>query len=295
MAVLLKEEGERAVAARVRFIDDLRARQKRAELTTKRLASMMHVDASYPSHVFSGRHRPSREFAARADQVLGAGGQLLRLYEDYELERDGPRPGVPATATVEPNELINEYELAEQFFDGETFKIVIERHLWNRTDRPVVFYPIKIAADEKARAMLTWDEIQLTAACGDEPMHWKIDNDRADFKEVHLLFENDSGEFPLETDARAVIRYSYRVPAAAWGRWFQRRIQMRTERLKVRLVFPLEHEPIGVSHKEYSLEFGVLKGEKIERTVNGDSVIYEWETASPRMHARYRLEWRTRV
>src|SRR5258706_1709779 len=180
---MLKQEGERAVAARVRFVDDLRARQKAPELTTKRLASMMHVDASYPSPVFSGRHRPSREFAARADQVLGAGGQLLRLYEDYELERDGPRFGMPTAAPpIEPNELINEYELAEQHFDGETFTIVIERHLWNRTDRPVVFYPIKIAADEKARAVLTWEELQLTALCGDDPMHCTVDTDRAHFK-----------------------------------------------------------------------------------------------------------------
>jgi transcriptional regulator with XRE-family HTH domain len=291
----LKQEGERAYAARARFVDDLKARQKAARLTTKQLAGMMRVDASYPSHIFGGRHRPTREFAARADQVLHAGGDLLRLYEAYESERDGPRPAPHATRLgIEPHELINEQEIAEQRFDGEKYTITIERHLWNRTDKPVIYYPIKIAADEKAHAELSWDEMHLIAFCGAEPMRWRIDTDRSDFKEVNLLFENDSGEFPLEPEGRAVLRYSYTVPMEAWGRWFQRRIQMRTERLTVRLVFPIEHAPIGVSHKEVSIEFGVLKGDRIERMLSDDgkSVIYVWESVAPRLHARYRLEWR---
>jgi transcriptional regulator with XRE-family HTH domain len=294
----LKQEGERALAARNRFVDDLRARQKAARLTTKQLAGMMHVDASYPSHVFGGRHRPTREFAARADQVLRAGGQLLRLYEEYEAERDGPRhPGIPGAALAEPNELINEQEIAEQYYDGETYLVVIERHLWNKTDKPVILYPIKIAADEKEHADLSMSQLDVTAECDGEPMAWRVDTDRPDFKEVTLLFENDSGEFPLEPDARAVIRYSYRVPEQAWGRWFQRRISIRTDRLTVRLVFPAELDPRGVSQREYSLEFGLLKGERIERSMSDDGkwVTYVWESNAPRMHARYRLEWRLPV
>jgi transcriptional regulator with XRE-family HTH domain len=291
----LKQEGERAYAARTRFVDDLKARQKAARLTTKQLAGMMRVDASYPSHIFGGRHRPTREFAARADQVLHAGGDLLRLYEAYESERDGPRPAAhTARVGAELHELINEQEVAEQRFDGERYTITVERHLWNGTDKPVIYYPVKIAADERAHAELSWDELRLTASCGTEPMRWRVDTDRSDFKEVSLLFENESGEFPLEPGGRAVIRYSYTVPMEAWGRWFQRRIQMRTEHLTVRLIFPVEHAPLGVSHKEVSIEFGLLKGDRIERTVSADGreVIYEWESAAPRLHARYRLEWR---
>lgn len=290
------EEGERADKARTRFVDDLRARQKAARLTTKQLAGMMRVDASYPSHVFGGRHRPTREFAARADQVLRAGGQLLRLFEQYETERDGPRQTIASLhPALEPNELVNEHEIAEQRYDGDKYTISIERRLWNRTDKPVIYYPVKIAADEKAHAVFRWEELELTAFCGTEPMHWRIETDRDDLKEVNLLFENDSGEFPLEPDSRTVIRYSYRVSTEAWGRWFQRRIQMRTDRLTIRLVFPVDQAPAGVSHKEVSLEYGVLKGDRIERMLSPDGreVIYVWESSSPRMHARYRLEWRT--
>jgi transcriptional regulator with XRE-family HTH domain len=291
----LKQEGERAHAARTRFVDDLKARQKAARLTTKQLAGMMRVDASYPSHIFGGRHRPTREFAARADQVLHAGGDLLRLYEAYESERDGPRPSAHSVRVgAELHELINEQEIAEQRFDGERYTITVERHLWNGTDKPVIYYPVKIAADEKAHAELSWPELRLTAFCGSEPMRWRVDTDRSDFKEVSLLFENESGEFPLEPGGRAAIRYSYTVPMEAWGRWFQRRIQMRTEHLTVRLIFPVEHAPLGVSHKEMSIEFGLLKGDRIERAVSDDGreVIYVWESAAPRLHARYRLEWR---
>ena len=295
----MQQEGDRAHAARTRFVDDLKARQKAARLTTKQLAGMMRVDASYPSHIFGGRHRPTREFAARADQVLHAGGDLLRLYEAYESEREGPRPA-PHAAKLgrDLHELVNEHEIAEQRFvagnGAGKYIITIERHLWNGTDKPVIYYPIKIAADEKAHAELSIEELNVTAYCGSEPMRWRVDTDRSDFKEVNLLFENDSGEFPLEPDGRAVIRYSYTVPMEAWGRWFQRRIQMRTEHLTVRLIFPVEHAPLGVSHKEVSIEFGLLKGDRIERTLSDDgtSVIYVWESAAPRLHARYRLEWR---
>jgi len=233
----LQQEGERAVAARTRFVDDLKARQKAARLTTKQLAGMMRVDASYPSHIFGGRHRPTREFAARADQVLHAGGDLLRLYEAYESEREGPRPA-PHAARIGPemHELINEQEIAEQRFENGNFTITIERHLWNGTDKPVIYYPIKIAADEKAHAELSMDELNLTAYCGGEPMRWRVETDRPDFKEVNLLFENESGEFPLEPGGRAILRYSYTVPTEAWGRWFQRRVQMRTEHLTVRQI-----------------------------------------------------------
>src|SRR5262245_11850367 len=106
---------------------------------------MMRVDASYPSHIFGGRHRPTREFAARAEQGLPAGSDLLQLYEAYECERVGPRPpSNPARVGADLHELINEQEIAEQRFDGERYTITVERHLWNGTDRPVIYYPIKI-------------------------------------------------------------------------------------------------------------------------------------------------------
>jgi transcriptional regulator with XRE-family HTH domain len=285
----MKAEGERAALARTTFIAEVRARQDAARLSTKQLASMMHVDASYPSHVFGGRHRPTREFAARADQVLRADGKLLGLYEAYELERRG---GVLRGG--EPNELINEHEIAEQRFDGEAYTIMVERHLWNHTDRPVVLYPIRIAADTAAQANLSWDELQLSASCGGEAMRWRKDTDRGDLKEATLLFENEQGEFPLVAGARAVLRYSYRVPKEAWGRWFQRRIWVRTKRLTVRLLFPIAHAPLRVLHKEVSLEYGELKGERVERALSADgrSVVYSWESQAPRMQARYRLEWR---
>jgi hypothetical protein len=281
-----RQESDRAAAMRQRFVEDFRSRQKMASFTTKELARLMDFDASYISHV--GRpdgHRPTREFAIRADRALRARGALLKLYEEYERECGGPR-----ISAGEP-ELINVHEYAEQLFDGETFTITVERQLWNRTTEPVVQYPIKIAADETSDVILTWETIRLTAFCGDDPMVWRVDTDRFDFKEVRLLFENSSGKFPLEPGSTATIRYSYHVPADAWGTWFQRTILMPTKRLTVKLIFKCEHTPARVWSTEHSLEFGELPGGKIDVVRRGDLVIYTYEVGLPRRHARYRLAW----
>src|SRR5690242_21223079 len=71
--------------------------QWRAErgLSKKRLAAEMGFDPSYISHIEARRHRPTEDFARRAESVLQAGGmiwQRFREYEDARMSADG-RPG----------------------------------------------------------------------------------------------------------------------------------------------------------------------------------------------------------
>ncbi len=50
----------------------------------KQLALAMGFDPSYVSHVEAHRHRPTEDFARRAEMVLQAGGGIWGRYKEYE-------------------------------------------------------------------------------------------------------------------------------------------------------------------------------------------------------------------
>ncbi|ONK13179.1 hypothetical protein STBA_39420 [Streptomyces sp. MP131-18] len=64
---------------------------------------------------------------------------------------------------------------------------------------------------------LTWDELDLAAHCGTEPMTWTVKHDRDAFKEVWLEFANPRARFPLYPSQAAEITYSYSVSSEKWG------------------------------------------------------------------------------
>src|SRR5689334_1751871 len=63
--------------------------QWRAErgLSKKRLAAEMGFDPSYISHIEARRHRPTEDFARRAESVLRAGGMIWQRFREYEDAR----------------------------------------------------------------------------------------------------------------------------------------------------------------------------------------------------------------
>jgi hypothetical protein len=94
--------------------------------------------------------------------------------------------------------------------------------------QPVTQYLIRIAVDrhpgdpERSNQLyrkdpLTWEEIGLSATCGEEPMSWRVKHDRDAFKELWLLFENPDGRFPLYPGETAWICYEYTRSARRSG------------------------------------------------------------------------------
>ena len=53
-------------------------------LSKKQLAAEMGFDPSYVSHVENRRHRPTEDFARRAENVLRAGGAIWDSYAAYD-------------------------------------------------------------------------------------------------------------------------------------------------------------------------------------------------------------------
>ncbi|GIF71019.1 peptide deformylase [Asanoa siamensis] len=286
-------------------------------LTKKQLATQMGFDPSYVSHVEGRRHRPTEDFARRAEAVLSAGGAIWLRFQDYDELRHARGAGQPQRDPPVPEQwmppgtgLIVEHEVATLEFVDDAYRTVVRRSLYNAGKEPVTRYLVRVAVDRYPEDPelsnkhhrdhpLTFEELDLRAWCDDpparEPMEWRKKHDRDAFKEVWLLFENENGRFPLYPGERVTIEYAYTVSPEKWGRWFQRAVRLPTRRLTVRLDFPtaLDAQVWGVE-TSLSAEEAPLRT-PVARRAEGDRTLFEWTTDAPTLNARYRLEWRFRA
>jgi transcriptional regulator with XRE-family HTH domain len=288
-----------------------RWRQERG-LTKKRLAGQMGFDPSYLSHVERGRHRPTADFARRAELVLRTDGAIWQAFREYDDARaaggrDEPFPGDWRPPTTGPF-VVQETALLS-YQDG-VYRCRIRRSLYNAGTEPITRWLARIAVDrypqdpERSNAHhrthpLSLAGLGLHATCdgGDgamEPMRWRAKHDRDALKEIWLLFENDAGQFPLYPGRRTTIEYGYTVGDELWGPWFQRAVRLPTGRLTVRLDLPTPLDP-----QVWGVETSLSAGEAPLRTPvvrhpDGERAVFEWETEAPPVLSRYRLQWRFR-
>jgi peptide deformylase len=300
-----------AVAA---FAAELASRRQERGLTKKQLATAMGFDPSYVSHVEGRRHRPTEDFAKRADSVLHAGGAIYHLFTEYDELRQARRAGLPTPGIehwLPPGAgLVVEREAATLSFVDGVYHCVIRRDLFNAGPDPVTRYPIKISVDRYPadtrrsnefyrRHPLDLAELHLSATWNDtEQMATASLHDRDSYKEVWLLFENDQGRFPLYRGQRATIEYRYQIGEDKWGQWFQRAVRLPTWHLAIRLNFPAWLHP-AVSGLVTSLTteqpLSTPIRERLVLDLNlGERAVFDWATDSPALHARYRLDWRFR-
>lgn len=285
-------------------------------LSKKQLAAKMGFDPSYVSHVEGRRHRPTEDFARRAEAVLQANGVIWRRFQEYDESRQSrgqaaavKDPPVPDQWLPPGTGLVVDHEVASLIYREGTYRYVIRRRLYNAGTEPVTRYLVRISVDryphDPARSNryhrdhpLTLTELDFKAVCGDaegrEPMVWRPKQDRDAFKEIWLLFENEDGRFPLYPGRRATIEYSCEVPEEKWGQWLQRAVRMPTRRLTVRLDFPAALDPQvwGVETSMSSEETPLRT--PVTRAADGDRAVFEWSTDTPPLNARFRLEWRFR-
>jgi peptide deformylase len=274
----------------------------RRRLTKQALATAMGFDRSYVSHVESGRHPASADFARKAETALDAGGEIWRAWQaagGVAGEHTAPSPARGSGG------LIVEHDDAELRYDGRTFTATMRRRIVNTGPDPVTRYLVRVSIDRHPgdpdaanrlyrQRPLTFDELGLTARCGGEPMTWKVKLDRDSFKEVWLCFENERGRYPLYPGERSHLEYSYTVGDDKWGPWFQRAVRLPTLRLSVRLVFPAElAATVWGTYTSATAEATPLPT-PITRRREDDADVFDWSTVDPPLNARYRLEWRFR-
>lgn len=299
------------------FAAELARQRVERGMTKKQLAARMGFDPSYISHVEGRRHRPTEDFARRAEAVLNASGAIWQRFQEYDelrqakanqAHRDPPAPEQwmpPGTG------LIVEQEIASLSHRDDKYHLVIRRDLYNAGTEPVTRYLMRVAVDrfpnDPSRSNrhhrehpLTFDELDLRAYCevggGREPMEWRKKHDRDAFKEAWLLFENSEGRFPLYPGKRATIEYSYHVSDEKWGPWFQRAVHLPTRRLAVRLDLPADLDPhVWGVEISLSAEEGPLRTPVVRKEDSDGRARFEWSTEDPPLNARFRLEWRYRA
>ena len=297
--------------ASIEFVAELTRWRTERGLSKKQLAAAMGFDPSYVSHVEARRHRPTEDFARRAETILQTGGTLWERFRRYDELRIGARLAARMTGTGESwlppgTGLVVDNEVATLSYHEDGYRCTVRRSLYNAGTDPVTRYPMRIAIDRypedpersnrhHRKYPLTWDELELTAFCDGEPMIWRSKTDRDASKEAWLLFENAHSRFPLYPGQRATISYSYRVGTDKWGPYFQRAVRLPTRKLSIELDFPVNLRP-SVWGVETSLSAeSVPLRTPITLGYTGEGrVVYSWHTESPTLHAWYRLEWRFR-
>ena len=147
------EDTTTATQAAEDFIADLKHWREVRGLSQKRLAAEMAYDASYVSKIENAQQQPTNEFARRADEVLHAGGSLIRRCRDYTSARSAPRATHPPVhvanddAGALAHSLLVRHEEAEcRLVDG-IYHMHMRRQLYNASDVPVTRYLIRIAVD----------------------------------------------------------------------------------------------------------------------------------------------------
>src|ERR687895_1014971 len=187
-------------------------------MTKQALAAIMGFDRSYISHVESGRHPASADFARKAESALNAGGEVWNAWQ-----ATSGAAGEQSVITAPGSDgLIVEHDHAELRYDGRLFTAAMRRRIVNTGPDPVTRYLVRISVDrfpgepEASNRLyrqhpLTFDELGLTAHCDGEPMAWKVKLDRDSFKEVWLCFENEQSRYPLYPGEHATLEYAYTV------------------------------------------------------------------------------------
>jgi hypothetical protein len=282
-----------------------RLREERG-LNKKQLARLIGFDPSYVSHMENGRHRPTSEFAARADAVLLADGQLLEAFDAFSGGARRPSQGVPAhrlpSAVVSPG-LVVRYEKADlAHTDDGFYRIAIRREVYNGTDEPATRFPVRIEVDvhptDARRSSLfyqdnpvTVDELDFRATFNGEPTSWEVVRDRDAYKKIYVRFEPHGLLSPIYPGESATITCAYRVPCTKWGDWFEREIRWPTEHLSVSLGFP-ERLAVRLTASEVTWGGDRVLPTEIKSQVLDGVRYYSWSTARPPLTNQYRFAWK---
>lgn len=289
------------------FGDEVRRLRERARLSQKALGQRVGYSASFISKVETSTIVPADTVASALDEELQAGGELMRLFDLLEPQRDavavprGRRPEGP-DLTSPRSGLIVVHEDSKLTYQDGVYTTEVRRTLRNYNPEPRERYLIRVMVDrypydaERSNAHyrrhpLRWEEIDLEAYCGDERMDHEVKLDRDAAKEIWLLFRNREFSFPLMQGQETTIRYRYSVPETKWGPWWQRAMRYRTLKLSLTLDFPLAREP-RLSGRITGAGSPRPFNREIPHEDEGDRRRFTWVIDGPPDDSRVRIDWR---
>jgi transcriptional regulator with XRE-family HTH domain len=261
-------------------------------LSKKQLARLMGFDPSYVSHIEGQRHRPTEDFARRAERVLRSDNAIWRQFVRYDHLRRGTSGGAARSAepvAQSPHEVTVEVEeeVTTLSYHQGWYQWSVVHHLVNRGSTPVTRHIVQVD-----QALSSWDELQFRAALGtdrQELIKWVPPRSRAAFDEVLLIFESSDIQLPLYPAQRTTVTYTYRLPERRQDAAFERDIRTPTWRLRVRLGFPAELAPV-VWGRQTSLATESEMAEPARRAA-GSRIEFEWRIENPMLLTHFRFGW----
>lgn len=275
------------------------------QLNKKQLARLIDFDPSYVSHIETGRHRPTSEFAVRADAVLRAEGALLAAYDEFSASSKRQSRVLPVgrqpSAAVSPGLVVRYEKAALTRTDCGFYQITIQREVYNDTDEPATRFPVRVEVDVhptdarlsrlfyQANPVLM-EELEFRATFNGEPTSWEVVHDRDAYKKIYVSFEPHGLPSPIYPGGSAIITCEYRVPCTKWGDWFEREIRWPTEHLSVSLGFP-ERLSVRLTGREVTWAGDRVLPTEIESQVVDGVRYYTWTTAQPPLTNQYRFAW----
>jgi transcriptional regulator with XRE-family HTH domain len=293
-----------AAAYQAWFVAELLRRRTASALSQADLGALMGYDRTYVNKVERRAAEPTEGFARRADETLGARGELLDCWRAFDRARRGERPpsvGSPASSAEVTTDLVVERDEAWVTFDRGGYGLRMQEQIRNVGEAPVTRFSVRVwlggrrtvagPARPRTGSTPTLEELGLRAWCADEPMTLELCADRGVTRELCLLFRNDRGHFPLYPGQGATVEYAYRLGAERWKGGFERSVCLPTRWLGVHLAFPEGlgpsvwgvEVPPAAEHRPFAAP--------IRRESAAGEARFRWSTARPMLQARYRLEW----
>jgi hypothetical protein len=270
----------------------------------------MGFDPSYISHIEGQRHRPTEDFARRAERVLQSDDAIWRQFVRYDRLRRGSSTGPDRSVepvahgshdiTVEVEE-----EVTTLSYRPDWYHYSVVHHLVNRGSKPVTRHIVQVDVDRSSAAADSsvpayrktfsgWDDMQFQATLGSdspEPIKWVPPRSRAAFDEVLLLFEGADVPLPLYPAQRATVTYSYRLPERKHSLGFERDIRTSTWRLRVRLDFPASLEPVVWGQQTSLATESALPEPSRWQAEDASRVEFEWRLENPMLLTHFRFGW----
>jgi len=286
------------------FVEALTELRVGRGLSKKDLAAQMDFDPSYVSHVESGRHRPTIEFADRADAVLQAGGRLLALFERYAAAHgDGSAPRARGVRRPLPAGLTVASERAELALDEDGYYHVrVVREIVNSGDAPLTRFPARIEVDahphdHRASALfyrdnpVTLAELGFEATFNGAPTCWSLARDYDAYKKIYINFRPHDVPTPVYPGDSAVVGCAYRLHESKWGPWFEREIRWPTDSLSISLRFPTRRRVRLTAAREvtWSADNPLPQGTTASPEARFSE--FAWDIAVPRLTNQYRFDW----
>lgn len=194
-------------------------------------------------------------------------------------------------------------EEARISYQNGAYEISVHRDIRNEGSGVIDGYNVVIVVDrypeEPGRSRehhgknpLTKSELAFEGWHDSQPISWQMNVDRADRKEIRLLFKSEEGAPPLTPGSSASVSYSYRVFDNKWGSWFARRVISPTDQLGITADFPELLRPVvWGAQVDPLMENPPLHVPMQAQHAVAGRLTFRWQPRDIVLRRSYRLEW----